>query len=91
MRLESQAKEFVIEKRKKLLDQLDIGYTCPNEARDFVFLLLEEYRQLCQAASKVSNILTELVCIILNSFSAINFLIAFHSSIFFNFILKFIL
>lgn len=69
MRLESQAKEFVIEKREKLLEQLDIEYRCPNEARDFVFLLFDEYRQLCQAASKVSDILTELVGVFLFSFS----------------------
>ncbi|GAB1604716.1 protein FAM193A-like isoform X2 [Argonauta hians] len=59
MWLESQTKECVI-KKEKLLEQLDIEYRCPNEARDFVFRLFDEYRQLCQAASKVSDILTEL-------------------------------
>ncbi|XP_060044472.1 protein FAM193A isoform X1 [Erinaceus europaeus] len=64
-RLEQQAREYVLEMKVRLLRQLSAaakvkapaGLQGPPQAHQFISLLLEEYRTLCQAARTVSTFL----------------------------------
>ncbi|XP_041368374.1 protein FAM193A-like [Gigantopelta aegis] len=60
LRMESQVREFVIEKKVRLLKQLDCGYKTPPEAKQFISLLLDEYHQLCLASRLTSKWLIDL-------------------------------
>ncbi|XP_013395019.1 protein FAM193A isoform X2 [Lingula anatina] len=59
-RLESQAREYVIEMKVRLLKQLNQGQKTPAQAKQFVSMLLEEYSNLCKAAKTISSFMTEL-------------------------------
>lgn len=60
LRLESQVREFVIEKKVNLLKKLSAGYGTPPEAREVMSTLLNEYNQLCAVSRLVSEHLTDL-------------------------------
>ncbi|XP_046371497.2 protein FAM193A-like isoform X3 [Haliotis rufescens] len=60
LRLESQVREFVIEKKVRLLKQLNCGYKSPPQAKEFISLLLDEYNQLCLASRLTAEYLTDL-------------------------------
>lgn len=60
-RLESQAQEYVLDVRVRLLKQMSTGLKTPQQACQFVSMLLDEYVCLCAAAKKQASHLTELV------------------------------
>ena len=62
-RLESQAQEYVLEVKVRLLKQMSTGLKTPQQARQFVSMLLDEYVCLCTAAKKQASYLNELVSI----------------------------
>ncbi|XP_054636472.1 protein FAM193A isoform X2 [Dunckerocampus dactyliophorus] len=70
-RLEQQAREYVLEMKVRLLKHLSAGSKMPGpatapiaqgppQAHQFISLLLEEYRALCQAARTISGFLLTL-------------------------------
>uniref|UniRef100_A0A8C9SD02 Family with sequence similarity 193 member A n=1 Tax=Scleropages formosus TaxID=113540 RepID=A0A8C9SD02_SCLFO len=66
-RLEQQAREYVLEMKVRLLKHLSAGSKAsapavqgPSQAHQFMSLLLEEYRALCQAARTISSFLLTL-------------------------------
>ncbi|MFT7807673.1 protein FAM193A [Arapaima gigas] len=66
-RLEQQAREYVLEMKVRLLKHLSAGSKSsapavqgPPQAHQFMSLLLEEYRALCQAARTISSFLLTL-------------------------------
>ena len=60
-RLESQSQEYVLEVKVRLLKQMSTGLKTPQQARQFVSMLLDEYVCLCAAAKKQASYLNELV------------------------------
>ena len=60
-RLESQAQEYVLEAKVRLLKQMSTGLKTPQQARQFVSMLLDEYALLCMSAKKQASFLHELV------------------------------
>ena len=60
--LECLGRDYVIEMKVRLLKQLTAGHKTPPQAKQFVAMLLEEYKNLCTAASTLASYLTELVC-----------------------------
>lgn len=61
LRLESQVRERVFEKKRHLSEKLNVGYSTPPEAREIMSTLLSEYVQLCSVSRLVSEHLTDLV------------------------------
>ncbi|KAK1791033.1 hypothetical protein P4O66_002029 [Electrophorus voltai] len=65
-RLEQQAREYVLETKVRLVQQLSAGSEVPGpvqgppQAHQFISLLLEEYSALCQAARSISTFLLTL-------------------------------
>ncbi|XP_014661514.1 PREDICTED: protein FAM193A-like isoform X2 [Priapulus caudatus] len=59
-RLESQSREFVIEMKVRLLKKLTTGLKTPQQAKQFITVLLDEYDSLCTASSRVASVLIEL-------------------------------
>ena len=59
--LECQGRDYVIEMKVRLLKQLTAGHKTPSQAKQFVSMLLEEYKNLCAAASTLAKYLSELV------------------------------
>ncbi|CAH1782955.1 unnamed protein product [Owenia fusiformis] len=59
-RLESQGREYVIEMKVRLLKQLTTGHKTPQQAKQFVSMLLEEYFKICTAAKTLASFLQEL-------------------------------
>ncbi|XP_055955292.1 protein FAM193A isoform X2 [Patella vulgata] len=60
LRLESQVRDFVLEKKVRVVQQLNKGFTTLSEAQTFIHMLLEEYGQLCRAARLASECLADL-------------------------------
>ena len=60
-RLESQVREFVIEKKVNLRKKINTGYSTPPQAREIMSMLLEEYNNLSNVARIVSENLSTLV------------------------------
>ncbi|XP_070210896.1 protein FAM193A-like isoform X3 [Littorina saxatilis] len=59
-RLESQVREFVIEKKVNLRKKINSGYSTPPQAREIMSMLLEEYSNLSNVARIVSENLSTL-------------------------------
>jgi len=60
-RLESQAREYILEAKVRLLQQLTSGHQTPAQAKAFVSLMLDEYSTICVAAKILSDIFNKLV------------------------------
>jgi hypothetical protein len=60
-RLESYARDYILEVKVRLLQQLTSGHNTPDQARAFVGLMLEEYLKLCVSAKILSEIFNKLV------------------------------
>lgn len=64
-RLESHAIDYIVEVKRKLLQQLTSGHSTPEEAKAFMSLLLEEYTALCTSSKILSEIFKQLVGLLL--------------------------
>ena len=61
-RVDEQGQEYVLEVKKRLLQQLAIGSkTSAQQAKVFLTMLLDEYTNLCSTAKTLAVILAELV------------------------------
>ncbi|KAL8592145.1 hypothetical protein ACOMHN_033516 [Nucella lapillus] len=59
-RLESQVREFVIEKKMNLRKKINSGFNTPPQAREIMSMLLEEYNNLSDVSRVVSENLSSL-------------------------------
>lgn len=62
-RLESHARDYILEVKVRLLQQLTSGHNTPEQAKAFVLLMLQEYASLCLSAKILSEIFNKLVSI----------------------------
>lgn len=65
-RLESHARDYILEVKVRLLQQLTSGHETPQQAKAFVSLMLDEYSDLCISAKILSEIFNQLVMLLLS-------------------------
>ena len=77
-RLESQVREFVIEKKVNLRKKINAGYSTPPQAREIMSMLLEEYTNLSDVARIVSENLSTLVSCLCDQFGSCPLFVSTH-------------